>query len=616
MKTYEERTENILSKVKAMKRRKRTVTATVILSVCLVLGLVLFTPYPNSPPDVTRYAASAYYPLIQKLNQAAYQPPEIKNNFQYLWQALELGNKYASTEALPESPPMTNAPSDDGSLGGENYVETTDNQVAGVVEADLIKRTTTHIFYLRGNTVTAYSIAGEKSAYIGDFAVQNGENSWYSSSEMYLSQDGTRLTLFMVGYGDELTEQTKQAYTCIVSLDVSDPANIREVGRQYLTGSYLSSRQVDGSFLVMSLFYVEDGLDFDQEATFVPQYGQPGHMASVAAEDIVIPESVSSLRYTVVMLLDEKSLEVSDSAALLSYTSELYVSQDNIFATYPYSENVSANVSKTVTEITGLSYSGGTLGKIGTVKLDGAVKNQYSMDEFEGILRVVTSTTETTYETVTGIDSSYLRTLETKRNVNLYCVDLTDFSVAAKVEAFAPQGETAESVRFEGHTAYVCTAEVITLTDPVYFFDLSDLENITWKDTGTIDGYSSSLVNFGDYLLGIGFNENRELKIEIYRETETGVASLCSYERTASFSQDYKSYFIDRENQLIGLGIYGGEVGGTCYLLLSFDGVQFRELATVPISDSYWGLDQMRGLVIDGWLYVLGIDFFEVVKIG
>ena len=102
--------------------------------------------------------------------------------------------------------------------------------------------------------------------------------------------------------------------------------------------------------------------------------------------------------------------------------------------------------------------------------------------------------------------------------------------MVAKVERFAPKGETVRSVRFDGDYAYVCTA--IQLTDPVFFFDLSDLSNITYKDTGTISGFSTSLVDLGDgFLMGIGVGSlSTTLKVEIYVEGEQGVESYCSYE--------------------------------------------------------------------------------------
>ena len=238
--------------------------------------------------------------------------------------------------------------------------------------------------------------------------------------------------------------------------------------------------------------------------------------------------------------------------------------------------------------------------------LEGSVKNQYAMDEFDGVLRVVTSTSEQTYTEYQGNGMVSVDDWRTNRNVNLYCVSMEDFSIIAGVRGFAPQGETAESVRFDGYMASVCTAEVVVLTDPVYFFDLSKLLEISYKDTGTIEGYSSSLVNFGEgYLLGIGFNENRCLKIEIYEEAAEGVESVCSYELDATFSQEYKAYLIDRENWIIGLGIWPYS-GGSQYLLLQFDGYELRDIGTTELQGSP---DTMRAAIVEDWIYLFGDEF-------
>jgi len=285
--------------------------------------------------------------------------------------------------------------------------------------------------------------------------------------------------------------------------------------------------------------------------------------------------------------MTEKDLSQAGHTAFLGYTDALYVSGNNIFTTREYIKDC------TMTEISWVSY-GEALEYRGSISVAGWVKDQYSMDEYEGILRVVTSTDDG----------------GAGRNASLYCIDIESKKVVASVEKFAPEGERAESVRFDGTMAYVCTAEVVTLTDPVYFFDLSDLENITVKDTGTIDGYSSSLVNFGDgFLLGIGFGDTRQLKIEIYAENDTGVVSVDTLELEAEFSLDYKSYLIDRENKLIGLGIWSWDSGDTQYLLVGFDGVRLKTLKEEPLEGN---VHQMRATIIDGWLYLLAKEFKAV----
>ena len=164
----------------------------------------------------------------------------------------------------------------------------------------------------------------------------------------------------------------------------------------------------------------------------------------------------------------------------------------------------------------------------------------------------------------------------------------------------------------------MCTAIVdkYVITDPVFFFDLSDLNNITYKDTGEIEGYSSSLVNFGDgYLLGIGYGDTTDdLKIEIYAEGEESIICVCEYVlEDVQFSDDYKAYFIDRENKLIGLGVQYGNGGN--YLILSFDG---NELTASPfVKEIIHSVNIQRAVLIDEYLFILdcGLDVIPLDEI-
>ena len=620
MKTYKQRTEAVLAKVQAKRKQKR-IAALATAGVCITtLLLVLFFPYNTNPPDVSRYRGSPYYSLIQKLNAATYTPPAYANNFEKWSDALSfrVGSSAAPGDmnmsagadfeadsglALPDAVPEEDA---------GKYVEVTDNQVQGVIEGDIFKRSEDYVFYLRGNTVYVYSIAGEASAEVAAYELPldfDGITAWAENTQMYLSQDCTRLTL--VQSFTWKTQADNGTQVRVISLDVTDPENITQAGCIYMDGSYLSSRMVDGKLLLLSSYRLQ-AMDFSDESTFLPQIGTPDNMQSIAPEDIVAPDSVTSTRYTVVCKLDSKTLAVEGSAAFLSYSDEVYVSRDTVFATRSFStqwekSSLPESSRKTATQISALRYSGESLEHLGSITVDGSVKNQYSMDQQDQILRVVTSVSYSGYIPSYAASDSNQTFFQSIRNVSLYCVDMNTWQIIASVEQFAPQGETAESVRFDGDTAYVCTAEVITLTDPVYFFDLSDLDNITWKDTGIIDGYSSSLVDFGSgCLLGIGFGGQGGLKIEIYEETADGVISVCAYENPyASFSSDYKSYFIDRENQLVGLGIID-ETGYEHYLLLYFDGYELREVINAPFPGDP---STVRAFLSDGWFYMLGSAF-------
>lgn len=617
MKTYDERSKDVTARIARHKKQRRIITGTCLTMAVVLLAAFLFVPYNTNPPSVSQYASSPYYDLIRRINDATYVPPVAGNNFESIAMALDsLGRKFmfSGSDAVMDDAENINGGWYDSAEGQNDlaYVEVTDNQVAGVIESDIIKRSTEYIYYLRDAELSVYSIAGEDSCLISTYKIADalqqenidkwGGFSYYDSVEMYLSSDCAALTLVMDAYFKSVG-----SCTVLVSLDVTDPEKITETERVYLSGDYLSSRMVGGDILLMNKFRISSDYQFNDESTFLPQVGQPGNMKSVAAEDILYPEELTSTQYTVICKLDGSTLEVQDTAAFLSYSDEIYVSAENIFATRSYSENTNDGGSRSLTEISCLSYGGDTLENRGSATVEGSVKDQYSMDEYEGILRVVTSISNTLVT-----EDGQFASARWERNASLFCISLEDFSIIAAVEKFAPEGEQAESVRFDGVNAYVCTAEVITLTDPVYFFDLSDPENITYTDTGTIDGYSSSLVNLGEgYLLGIGYGGSWNLKIEIYEELEDKVVSVCAYNADATFSEVYKSYLVDRENDLIGLGIRDWNDGISKYVLLHFDGYDLNEITEIPMEGS---LADMRAVLIDGWLYVFG-DTFAVEQV-
>ena len=609
MKTSTERTKDILARADAEKaRRKKRITLTSVLaaglSLVLAFNLVLFIPYNTAMPDLSAYKDSEYYSLMQQINELTYRPPRYKNNFE-AW----FGDLFSG-----KGDDMAEAP---GNAGDDSaYSEVTDNQVQGVIEGDLFKRTDSHIFYLnaqshsRSYTLYAYTIAGEASAPCGSLNVEPGDNRTFrgyaESAEMYLSEDGDTVTVFTSVWNGE----QKRLETAAISLDVSDPANMREEGRRYVSGDYVTSRSVQGDFLLVSEFAVYSNPDFSDEAQYLPQAGELGSMETLPVDDIVCPDVATAARYTVVTRLNE-SAEIEDCLAFFSYTDEVYVSQNNVFVTRGYfngeeavcGEYVSYTVRESRTEISAVAYAGGELTLLGSADIPGTVKDQYSMDERDGTLRAVTTLNR--YFSESSGDASLLPPYG--QNAGVYVISLSDFTVLGSLEWFAPEDEQVMSVRFEKeeNAVWVCTA--IEITDPVFKIDLSDPKNITYIRTEDIDGYSTSLVDFtGGTLLGIGYGTWDSLKIEVYAEDGDSVRSLDAYEvKDASFASEYKAYLIDRENALVGLHVspYNGE---NYYLLLHFDGYELAELAKVPLASDL--PDLTRATVADGWLYIFTAD--------
>lgn len=627
MKTYNERTKSIMEKAakrtEERRRNTRRITATCCsLALIFVISAVLFAPSDLFHKDEPgkEYNDHEYAKLISSLKPLTVQTgaPSYNNLFDRLFGNLggtkgDLGLPEGMVPEIAPNAPME-APDSNGAPtadAGGKYEEITDNQVEGVIEGDLIKRSDQYIFYLRDEVLSIYSIEGENSKEVGSYCFMDTpqvNHNYYGQRQMYLSADCTKITIISGCYFKE----DNSANVAVINLDVTDPANITQYSCRYVSGSYLSSRLVDGQLYLMTRFYVPRNPDFDKESTYIPQYGYPGDMESVPMQDICIPTDPTSAMYTVIHRLDGQQLNVQASSALLSYAGVMYMSQDNIYLTRTYNDDLEkedATHHTTMSEITRLDYG---LKVQDTYYVEGSILNQYSLDEYDGFLRVVTTNVESILHEETNGETAHAYFERLPNNASLYCISLNTGDIWSSVERFAPDGETVQSVRFDKDTAYVCTS--LVLQDPVFFFDLSDVDNITYKDTGTIPGYSMSLVDFSDeFLLGIGYGDDfNDLKIEIYREGENSIESHCKYQRRCGFSPEYKSYYIDRENRLIGLGLEDYKDGTSRYLLLFFDGYELIPILDVKLN----GINEYkRAVYIDGYLYIFG-DQFLIEAIG
>ena len=604
-------------------RKRRIVTTLVASAACLALTLTslwLFLPYDSNLPSIEHHEKNEYYAVIEKLNALKKDDNKYNNNFEMITD--DVGDLFLGGikgDAATNATPQSGKPTDDASRGeygsttSGTYQEITDNQVEGITEADRIKRSSTHIFYLDGYYLRIYDIAGEDSKEVAYYRVNKyAQNDDTRNWAFYLSEDCKTVTIV-----SHYQNEKNKPVVGVISVDVSNPAKPVKKGCVEIGGYYTSSRITDGKILLVCRYWCQkDMINFQREESFLPQINGE----SIPADCIILPEKVNSTTYAVVLKLDEESLAIEGQSAFLSYSENVYVSQNHIFLTHVYADTQKDGeyaIRNSMTEITALSYKD-SFEKKGTAVVRGYVKDQWSMDEYEGILRVVTTTNAT--KALEKYAHNYLYgdvliTATGDSNASLYCIDLKDFDVVAKVEDFAPPREEVRSVRFDKTTAYVCTA--IEVSDPVYFFDLSDLNNITYKETGNIDGFSSSLVNMGNgYLLGIGRENWDTFKVEIYTETETGVEGFCKYTRqNVKYSEEYKAYYIDRENRMVGLGIVDysqGDYNNSRYLLLYFDGYDLRELLDISFTGDN---DLKRGVYIDGYMYLFGENNFLVEKI-
>lgn len=508
----------------------------------------------------------------------------------------------------------------EGSNG--SYVEVTDNQVAGIIEGDLYKTTDKYIFRYRKGSLYIYSIDGENSAEISVTPIVENNHPNRYDADMFLSMDGNTITLIRQEYVtdkinvDELYYYYSGHYvTKIHSIDVSDVKNPVISKTLEISGSNKDVRKIgDKIYLVTSPQFRKGNIEIDIPETYIPSITSGDEVHLCELEKIYYPDEITSASYHYVTVFDEEDLSLASEYAILTdygtYNPRAYFTDNHILLEFQGGNRISEEeaTSEAYSWLELIDFSGDTLRYRGSLEMKGwAESGQYSYDEQNGYLRVVVST------------RIWKRYRVEKSSASLYVFDLSTMSLAASVEDFAPEGERATAVRFDGDKLYVCTAETAKYTDPVFFFDLSDYENITQVNTGFIEGFSSSLIDIGEgYLLGIGRESASQSKIEIYKREGDSVVSVAKQLFSGNYDSDYHSYLIDRENNLFGLALsyiregYGVSYGHG-YFLWRFDNeTESISLVAEMSGDTdrnYYG--RARSFVRDGYLYLTSTNEFD-----
>lgn len=594
--------EGYINEACPKKRKAWSMKAFISIAACICIlvtavELVLFLPYNTQPPDVSKYESSEYYGIIQRLNEANFTPPSHKNLFMKLSSAINraLIGKVYEDKTDGAAPGV-------GDAANEGYVEVTDNQVKNVTEGDLVKRSESTVYFLNANVLYVYPIAGMDTQKGGRYELDlEDKNNTWGAQEIYLSRDCTRVTVIC-------HKGSLGSMTAVITLDVTDMKSIRETERIYIDGQYISSREINGDLLLITRFEAADA-DYSDPSTFVPAVGTESGEDVIPPENIIYPEVLSDTGYTVVTKIDGETSKHS-TFALLSYCEDVYVTETRLYAYRNYARN-DAGERMPRADIACIDLEN-DLSFLGGFTVDGRINNRYSIDEYEGVVRLFTTGNverETEYTNYLGEKESHKYYVT---NCNLFCIDSSTFEEIASVRNFAPDTDTVKSARFDKNTAYVCTA--VEITDPVFFFDLSDLSDITYKSTEEIRGFSTSLVDFGEYLIGIGTENGSDLKVEVYKEEDKEIIPLSAYRMNALYADDYKSYLIDRERGLVGIPVMSWDMAEEkyFYLLLHFDGTELSQCMLQQIQPT--GLNTVRGLYIDGLMYVFCNDSVRVIQ--
>ncbi len=373
-----------------------------------------------------------------------------------------------------------------------NSYSTTNIQVAGVDEADIVKTDGRYIYV--ATTDNFYYSASQNNVYIVKADPQDprviaeivlGNETFVAG--LFLSQDSSKLVVLgsqyqVYAYDEPRPEIAIYPYyssvkTFINVYDISEKANPVLARNLTLSGSYFNSRMIDNYVYAV----VSQPAYILEDAVILPQVYQNAKASEIAPERIYyanISDNYFTFTTFIGLNILDDAQEPTNMTVMMGGASNMYVSLSNIYVTYPtWSEQGQ------YTSIYRIRVNGSALTFEANGNVTGRILNQFSMDEYSSYFRIATNSW----------------TNNAQRN-NVYVLDL-NLTTVGKLENLA-EGENLHSVRFMGNKCYLVTFKK---TDPLFVIDLGEPTAPKVLGLLKIPGYSDYLHPYDENLLiGVG----------------------------------------------------------------------------------------------------------------
>ncbi|MGB6872882.1 MAG: beta-propeller domain-containing protein [Dehalococcoidia bacterium] len=444
--------------------------------------------------------------------------------------------------------------------GASDY-STTNIQVAGVDEADIVKTDGEYIYLASGNRTTIVrAYPPEQAQVLSEIELEG--------TVIGIFINGDRLVVFEQEtpyylYYDDMPvvrEHDIMPYispkTFIKVYDVSDRANPRLQRELSADGQYVSSRMIDDyAYVVVNepVYEQDDEINLPRIYTGGNETG-----TEIPATDIYYSDVADYYyMYTTIIAINTQNddQEPTYETILLGASSNLYVSTDNIYLTFPVWGGDVGDSQKT--SIHRIHIEGSLMNYTASGEVPGMVLNQFSMDQYEGYFRVAT----TTYG-------------QTTQN-NVYVLNMA-LNITGSLEDLAP-GETIYSARFMGERGYLVTFKQV---DPLFVIDLSDPRYPKELGYLKVTGYSDYLHPYDEnHLIGIGkettdageFAWYQGVKISLFDVSDVGnPQEISKYEigdrgTDSPVLWDHKAFLFDRARNLLVIPVLVAEVDQSEY---------------------------------------------------
>ncbi|SHH23678.1 Secreted protein containing C-terminal beta-propeller domain [Thermosyntropha lipolytica DSM 11003] len=402
--------------------------------------------------------------------------------------------------SLPES---TNQSSSDYS--------STNIQVRGVDEADIVKTDGNYIYYVKNDAIDIIKAVPAPDMQLISRIKFDDPN--FYPSEIYLEKN----YLVVLGTSNNLPHHhimpvpyaRTQIYpppfstvtTKVIIYNVQEPKHPQKIREVEVKGYLLSSRKIKNAVYLVANhhFYWYQGI----KEVELPAYRDTNNQSSRDFQEIpcanirYFPDNISSSYLVLVGFNLDDMVNTAAVEAYLGYSENIYASPQNLYIALTrepvYRIMSDANTAKPEEEegktlIYKFNLKQGKTLYAGKAEVKGRILNQFSMDEYEDNFRIATTSGDI------WRDDEY-----TSKN-NIYILD-KDLKLIGKLEGIAPK-ERIYSTRFMGDRAYMVTFRNV---DPFFVIDLKNPEKPQILGLLKIPGYSDYLHPYDEnHIIGFG----------------------------------------------------------------------------------------------------------------
>ena len=620
-------------------------TFVLLLAVCMMLGLLsgcgIKVKVEESPePQMTDPT-----PALQNVSL------KFADSYDEVFDALKSAEETMSSVMVYNDGAKAEAAASEADAGdgapADAYYSGTNVQVAGVDEGDIVKTDGTYIYILRDVELIIMKAEGTNVSEVSHTIIGSEWESTTNADDLGETSEKMPVALYVTGdravvissyfhwvdSGNGADDENSN-YVVVDIYNIEnreEPKLIKSLGQD---GYQVDSRMIGNTLFLCTAYYVYDP-DQGSPEQFVPCLYTDGKREPVTCGTIGLLPDGDSTTYAVLTSYDVASAGMLNTQSILGGGETVYMNAENLFlCRTEYNDNVvetgtdgpydvTTHKTDATTTINRFSVADGMLAYAATGTVPGGLNNQFSLDEYNGYLRVATTEQNGGYKVYVdeGHKFENYEPMETAQSNDLYVMD-SNLQVVGSVTNLAPD-ESIYSARFDGDYAYLCTYRTV---DPVFAVDLSDPAVPNVIGALSLSGYSDYLHLWTDHqLFGLGM-QTQEIASENGTTArldgmkmvmiDTADPAALKEENTLEIDADYsqalynhKAILVDQARDLIAFPAEGN------YLVYGYSADQGFQLKKEITFENEWDW-QSRGLYIGDCFYVVSSDCIYTIDLN